>query len=82
MPKPGRLVLMDQDITHAVSAPNAEAGSRPRYSLVCKLVLHPHPVHSDSAEASAASVVRLVHPQHGAPTALGSAAHGPSSSEI
>lgn len=39
--RPGRLVLMDQDITHAVTAPTALAGSRPRYSLVLKLVLHP-----------------------------------------
>jgi len=32
---------MDQDITHSVTAPSVEAGGRPRYSLVWKLVLHP-----------------------------------------
>lgn len=40
-PKPGRCVIMDQDITHRVVAPAAAAGQRPRYSLVLKLVLHP-----------------------------------------
>jgi hypothetical protein len=41
LPKPGRCVIMDQDISHTVVAPNVEAGTRPRYSLVWKLVLHP-----------------------------------------
>lgn len=40
-PKPGRCVIMDQDITHSVVAPNEAAGKRPRYSLVWKLILHP-----------------------------------------
>mmetsp|Transcript_44836 Transcript_44836/g.82491 ORF Transcript_44836/g.82491 Transcript_44836/m.82491 type:complete len:587 (-) Transcript_44836:138-1898(-) len=40
-PAPGRLVLMDQDITHSVTAPESTAGDRPRYSLVLKLVIHP-----------------------------------------
>lgn len=39
--KPGRVVIMDQDITHTVVAPLAAAGKRPRYSLVWKLILHP-----------------------------------------
>jgi len=39
--KPGRVVVMDQDITHTVVAPHAAAGHRPRYSLVWKLILHP-----------------------------------------
>lgn len=38
---PGRVVLMDQDITHSVVAPFEAAGKRPRYSLVWKLILHP-----------------------------------------
>lgn len=41
LPAPGRAVLLDQDITHAVTAPLAAAGRRPRYSLVLKLCLHP-----------------------------------------
>jgi hypothetical protein len=40
-PRPGRVVFMDQDITHTVVAPKNAAGKRPRYSLVWKLVLHP-----------------------------------------
>lgn len=32
-PKPGRAVLMDQDLLHRVSAPSPAAGGRPRYSL-------------------------------------------------
>jgi hypothetical protein len=40
-PKPGRCVIMDQDVTHKVVAPSKAAGLRPRYSLVWKLILHP-----------------------------------------
>mmetsp|Transcript_38046 Transcript_38046/g.83544 ORF Transcript_38046/g.83544 Transcript_38046/m.83544 type:complete len:443 (-) Transcript_38046:98-1426(-) len=39
--KSGRVVIMDQDITHSVVAPREAAGRRPRYSLVWKLILHP-----------------------------------------
>ena len=39
-PRPGRMILMDQDVTHRVSAPSALA-QRPRYSLVWKLVFFP-----------------------------------------
>jgi hypothetical protein len=38
---PGRVVIMDQDITHSVVAPLQAAGKCPRYSLVWKLILHP-----------------------------------------
>jgi hypothetical protein len=41
MPMPGRCVIMDQDISHSVVPPTVEAGKRPRYSLVWKLILHP-----------------------------------------
>ena len=44
--RPGRCVMMDQDITHSVSAPSVE-GVGPRYSLVFKLVLHPKTKHQD-----------------------------------
>lgn len=47
IPKPGRIVLMDQDITHKVTAPHATAGKRPRYSLVWKLILHPREPNQD-----------------------------------
>ena len=39
-PRPGRIVIMDQDLTHSVTSPEAGAGARPRYSLVLKLALH------------------------------------------
>ena len=38
--RPG-VVLLDMDVSHSVTAPTAAAGERARYSLVCKLVLHP-----------------------------------------
>ena len=56
-PSPGRVLLMDQDITHAVTSPKPEAGDRPRYSLVLKLVMHPRepPSGVSSADATAPS---------------------------
>jgi hypothetical protein len=44
-PRPGRCVLMDQDITHTVVSPNGNVAgwNRPRYSLVWKLLIHPTP---------------------------------------
>ena len=52
MPRPGRCVIMDQDISHSVIAPNAEAGNRPRYSLVWKLILHPNSLDQDVSDLS------------------------------
>jgi len=69
-PTPGRVVFMDQDVTHTVVAPNEAAGPRPRYSLVLKLVLFPH------AEKGA---VHLVAPG-GAQKIVGSAGKRPSAS--
>lgn len=40
-PKTYRAVLMDQDVTHRVSAPSPCAKGRPRYSLVWKLLFLP-----------------------------------------
>ena len=67
-PAPGRLLLMDQDITHSVTRPHAAAGERPRYSLVLKLVLHP------PASGESAARVQLADPAWGEPAAFGSAA--------
>ena len=39
--KTGRVVIMDQDISHSVVAPLEAAGKLPRYSLVWKIILHP-----------------------------------------
>lgn len=46
-PRPGRCVFMDQDITHCVVPPTEEAGPRPRYSLVWKLILRPKVLNQD-----------------------------------
>lgn len=63
-PKPGRGVLMDQDVIHRLSAPSMAAG-QPRYSLVWKLVFVPkHP-------AQCCTIARA---DWGQPTAFGSAA--------
>lgn len=51
-PKPGRCVIMDQDVSHTVVAPNTEAGKRPRYSMVFKLILHPKKADQDTTELS------------------------------
>lgn len=48
--KSGRVVIMDQDITHCVVAPLEVAGERPRYSLVWKLVLHPKKAGQDMTD--------------------------------
>lgn len=45
--RPGRVVIMDQDVGHTVVAPTAAAGKRPRYSLVWKLILHPRTIGQD-----------------------------------
>jgi hypothetical protein len=52
-PRPGRIVVMDQDITHSVTAPTKAAGKdRPRYSLVWKLFLHPRQDGQDMRDLS------------------------------
>ncbi len=63
-PKPGRVVLMDQDVLHRLSVPSGAAG-RPRYSLVFKLVMLPR-------EADGAC--SIARPEWGRPVAFGSAA--------
>jgi hypothetical protein len=50
LPRPGRAVLMDQDVSHTVVAPNASAGKRPRYSMVWKIILHPKETNQDMAD--------------------------------
>jgi hypothetical protein len=65
-PRPGRAVLMDQDLLHRVSAPSPAAGRRPRYSLVWKLAFLPR---------AAGAAACLARPAWGPPVSLGSAAH-------
>ena len=52
-PLPGRVVLLDQDLSHAVTAPMAAAGTRPRYSLAMKLVVHPTEAEEEGKERRA-----------------------------
>ena len=86
-PRPGRVVLMDQDVTHRVSPPSALAG-RPRYSLVWKLVFFPKRAvgvridmtrfrTEDGAGPSGSggpSPTTIARPEWGVPSPIGSAA--------
>ena len=63
-PRPGRVVLMDQDVTHRVSPPS-DVARRPRYSLVWKLAVTPRRV------GGSTSFAKL---EWGTPSPLGSAA--------
>ncbi|KAJ8611252.1 hypothetical protein CTAYLR_004140 [Chrysophaeum taylorii] len=80
-PTPGRVVLLDQDVSHCVVAPRKVAGHRPRFSLVLKLLVHPaHPLGASDGDAT----VRLAPPFEEADLKyrrhmrVGSAARGPS----
>lgn len=42
-PKGRRVVIMDQDVLHRLSTPSQQAGMRPRFSLVWKLLFFPRP---------------------------------------
>ncbi|GAX85210.1 hypothetical protein CEUSTIGMA_g12630.t1 [Chlamydomonas eustigma] len=66
-PAAGRVVLMDQDVPHRISQPSSEAGSRPRYSLVWKLVFFP------KETSKAVSVPTLSRKEWGEPVRYGSA---------
>ena len=70
-PRPGRVVLMDQDVTHRVSPPTRAAGERARYSLVYKLVFFPRECGNATAELWARGIAR---PEWGVPSPIGSAA--------
>ena len=48
-PAPGRVCLFDADVAHAVTAPDAAAERRARYSLALKLVAHPAPAPPSTA---------------------------------
>lgn len=48
-PKPGRVVLMHQDIVHRISAPSTLAGDNPRFSIVWKLMFIPKQQHHEQS---------------------------------
>ncbi len=54
-PRPGRVVLMDQDVPHRIGAPSIAAGTQPRFSLVWKLVFWPK---QDYAQGLATGVLQ------------------------
>lgn len=69
---------MDQDVTHAVTAPSDAAGTRPRYSMVLKLVLHPI---GGAAGDAPQQPLALAPKSWGVATPFGSAAAPPASIE-
>jgi len=66
-PRPGRALLMHQDVLHRVSAPSPAAGGRPRLSLVWKLAFLP----KDLSKTGTCSIARS---EWGPPVSFGSAA--------
>jgi len=64
-PKPGRAVLMNQDVLHRLSPPSLLAGKLPRYSVVWKLVFVP--------KHKGVSTNSIARPEWGKPTAFGTA---------
>ena len=62
-PAPGRVLLMDQDVLHRVSAPSRSARV-PRYSLVLKLCLYPKDPETRPS---------ILRPEWGEPVAFGTA---------
>ncbi|KAI8463534.1 MAG: hypothetical protein J3K34DRAFT_142799 [Monoraphidium minutum] len=76
-PRPGRVVLMDQDIAHRISAPS-KAAPGPRYSLVWKLLLWPRDAATGAGGGSGGGggARGLSRPEWGPPQRIGSAAAG------
>ena len=66
-PRPGRAVLMHQDVVHRVSPPSATA-RRPRYSLVWKLAFVPRATRGAAPERET-----ICRAEWGAPARLGRA---------
>ena len=74
MPRPGRCVILDQDLGHTVTPPKPSAGKRPRYSLVWKLVLHPKIENQNMNDLSYSSSQPSVRSPWPEPSLFGSAA--------
>ena len=70
-PRPGRVVLMDQDVTHRVSPPTRAANGRARFSLVYKLVFFPRAGAAADASLWERGIARA---EWGPPSPIGSAA--------
>ena len=65
VPRPGRIVLMEQDIIHRMTPPSSRASGAPRFSVVWKLVFLP------KTRDTKLSICR---PEWGRPSCIGSAA--------
>ena len=71
-PRPGRVVLMHQDVLHRLSTPSMIA-RRPRYSLVWKLVFvpkHKRPVEVGSGSSTPPGPETISRPEFGVPVQL------------
>jgi len=77
MPRPGRCVILDQDLGHTVTPPEPAAGKRPRYSLVWKLVLHPKVENQNMTNLSCSASRPPLRSPWPEPTLFGSAASRP-----
>lgn len=79
-PRPGRCVILDQDLQHTVVPPTpnccAGAKNRPRYSLVWKLILHPKTSNQDmtNLEYEQSKDSNSKHRERSKPILFGSAA--------
>lgn len=67
VPRPGRIVLMEQDLIHRMTPPSSRAAGAPRFSVVWKLVFFP----KASVRDTKLSICR---PEWGRPSSIGSAA--------
>ena len=77
-PKPGRAILMEQDVVHKVNPPSSLAEGRFRLSLVWKLAFIPKNINynrkTGGADGCGGEGVRLARREWGQPTSFGSAA--------
>lgn len=72
-PKPGRAILMEQDIVHKVNPPSSLAEGRLRLSLVWKLAFIPRNTNFNRRGGGGGEGVRLARSEWGQPTSFGSA---------
>lgn len=71
-PRPGRAVLMHQDVLHRVSTPSLIA-RRPRYSLVWKLIFVPTQLHAEGSSVRKSETI--CRPEWGVPIHLSPRPH-------
>jgi len=67
VPRPGRILLMEQDLIHRMTPPSSRATGAPRFSVVWKLVFIPKMALRDPK-------LTICRPEWGRPSSIGSAA--------